>query len=369
MDYNITEERRLEYKKVSEASRKAKIAALEGKGPKPIHSINKPKLNPNKLMPQLESNGFSTLSLFSGGGGLDLGFDRAGFDHFASYEIIDIAAATIKANRPSWNVYGGKNGDVKNVNWKQFKGKVDVIHGGPPCQPFSIAGQRKGKHDERDMWPEFGRAVNEIKPKVFIAENVPGLLSKKFESYVQKVIIDTLSDYHIFQFIVNANDYGVPQKRSRVVFVGFRNKECAKYFSQPEPTHLEDKQIGARHALGLPDIGNDNFAPTIRSAFTGKRNTTSVLNSKASQKTWNDLGLWPNGVQLTRERAQAFVAKDQTFRMSVQDVGILQGFPDNWKFEGAVYQVLGQIGNSVPPVMAYNIAVAVSKALNRVYGN
>lgn len=367
MDYDITNERRLEYKRISENSRKAKIDALNGKGPKPVHNINIPKYDPNELMPQLESNGYKTLSLFSGGGGLDLGFDKAGFEHVASYEIIEIAAKTLKSNRPNWKVFGGKDGDVRNVDWSKYKGKVDIIHGGPPCQPFSIAGQQKGSNDERDMWPEFSRAVNQIKPKAFIAENVPGLLTKKFESYVQKVILDQLSEYTIFKFIINANEFGVPQKRSRVVFVGFKNKNCAKYFEPPKPTHL--KPIMAREALGLKEIGNDNLAPTIRSAFTGKRNTTSVLNSKAAEKIWLNMGIWPNGVQLTRELAQGFVAKDKSFRMSVKDVGLLQGFPEDWNFEGAVYQVLGQIGNSVPPVMAYNIALAVSKALNKVYNN
>lgn len=369
VDYNITEERRLEYKRVSEESRIAKLKALNGEGPKPFHDINKPIYNPNELMPQLRRSKFKALSLFSGGGGLDLGFDKAGFTHAASYEIIDIAAKTLKKNRPTWEVYGGAEGDVRKVSWKKYKKEVDVIHGGPPCQPFSIAGQRKGSLDERDMWPEFGRAVKEIKPKAFIAENVPGLMSKKFESYVQQVIYDELNDYNIISFKVNANDFGVPQKRSRVIFVGFKSKECFKLYSPPAPTHLFDRTIGVRAALGLPDIGADGIAPTIRSAFTGKRNTTSVLNSKASQKTWSDLGVWPNGVQLTRELARNFVTKDKSFRMSVKDVGLLQGFPEDWHFEGAVYQVLGQIGNSVPPVLAYNIANSVLKALNRYYLN
>lgn len=384
MDYNITEERRLEYKRVSEEARKAKVRALEGNGPEPIHPINKPKYNPNKLMPQIESNGFKALSLFSGGGGLDLGFDRAGYEHVSSYEIIEIAGKTLKSNRPHWDVNYGEDGDVRKANWKKFKNKVDIIHGGPPCQPFSVAGQGKGHLDERDMWPEFARAVNEIKPKAFIAENVPGLLGKKFETYVQEVIIDKLSDYTIQKFVVTASDFGVPQKRKRVVFVGFKNKKCASYYNPPEPTHYDQfdnklqldftdkklkKVIGVREALGLPDIEVDGLAPTIRSAFTGKRNTTSVLNSKASQEVWKSYQVWPNGVQSDRQKARAFVTKDKSFRMSVHDVALLQGFPKDWKFEGAVYQVLGQIGNSVPPVLAYQIALSVSKALHKHYGN
>ena len=96
---------------------------------------------------------------------------------------------------------------------------------------------------------------------------------------------------------------------------------------------------------------------------SGKRNTTSVLNSAAGQKTWGDMGVWPNGVQSNRQSASNFPAKHNHFRMSVQDVALLQGFPENWKFSGAVYQVLGQIGNSVSPPVAYQVAKNVAKAL------
>jgi len=369
---DISEERREGYRRMSVTSSAAKTAAFSGKGPDPIHEINRPRLDPNELMPELKSNGLRTLSLFSGGGGLDLGFDRAGYCHVASYEIIDIAANSIKKNRPQWKVFGGDDGDVRKVDWKKYRGLIDIIHGGPPCQPFSIAGQQNGKHDERDMWPEFGRAIHAIKPKAFIAENVTGLLGKKFENYVKEIILDNLRDYKIVHFVVNASEFGIPQSRSRVFFVGFLDAQAAAKFNPPSPTHQYGKNkrqlnlfstcMGAREALGLPNTGLDDLAPTIRSAFTGKRNTTSVLNSKASEKIWNALGLWPNGVQESREKARLFVAKNGDFRMSVKDVALLQGFPNDWDFEGAVYQILGQIGNSVSPVVAYNVACMVAKA-------
>jgi len=378
MNYGITDARRDEYRRTSKDSYAAKVKSLNGDAPKSIHKINVPKLNPEKLMPQLPKNGYRSLSLFSGGGGLDLGFERAGFEHVASYEILEIAGKTLKSNRPDWKVYFGEEGDVRKVDWTKYKGKVDLIHGGPPCQPFSIAGQQKGANDPRDMWPEFVRAVNEIKPKCFVAENVPGLLNKCFEKYVQTVIIDSLKDYSLFKFILNSKDFGVPQSRSRVIFVGFRNKTSAKAFVPTQPTHYTDSEgqllltqndlqkcLGAREALGLSNVGFDDLAPTIRSAFTGKRNTTSVLNSKAAEKIWNKLQLWPNGIQIDRESANAYVAKFNHFRLSVQDIGLLQGFPESWKFEGAVYQILGQIGNSVAPPVAYNIAVSVLKALKK----
>lgn len=379
--YEITDEKRDLYRKISFESRKAKQKAENGLF-EVIHDINIPVLNPLDLMPKIENNKFTSLSLFSGGGGLDLGFDRAGFKHISSYELIPICKETFKINHPEWNVYcGPEEGDVTKIDWKKYLGNIDVIHGGPPCQPFSIAGQQKGINDERNMWGEFIRAINIIKPKAFIGENVLGLLSPKFQSFVRNDIIDQLSEYSIIRFEMNTADYGVPQIRRRVFFIGFRNKESFNNFKIPKATHswkkfqtnyensltlFEEnlpKTLGVRQSLGLSDIGYDNLAPTIRSGFTGKRNTTSILNSTAGQKSWGDMNIWPNGVQSSREKASSFPSNNGHFRLSVQDVALLQGFPETWKFGGAVYQILGQIGNSVSPPVAYNVAKNVFNAL------
>ena len=374
--YILTEEKREEYRKISKESRLAKSAATKGLL-NIVHKENTPYLNITSLMPQLENNGLRTLSLFSGGGGLDFGFDRAGYEHVASYELIPICGETFKINRPNWKIYTGlDNGDVTKVDWKKYSNKVDIIHGGPPCQPFSIAGEQKGIDDDRNMWGEFTRAVNSIKPKAFIAENVLGLLNPKFEGFVKYYILDELKDYHIVKFEMNAANYGVPQIRRRVFFVGFKNKKDFKKFNIPKPTHhngfsktldlfsMELPQVfGVRKALGLSDIGYDNLSPTIRSGFTGKRNTTSILNSSAGQESWAKMEIWPNGVQKDRSKASSFPAKNGHFRLSIDDVALLQGFSEDWKFAGAVYQQLGQIGNSVAPPVAYNVAVEVSKAL------
>ncbi len=379
-NYILTDEKRDEYRQISQKSRIAKLAAEQGLC-EALHPINNPKLNPNELMPQLESNNLNCLSLFTGGGGLDLGFDRAGYNHIASYELIPICKETLQKNKPDWNVYGGPDeGDVTKINWQKYKGMIDVLHGGPPCQPFSIAGEQKGLNDERNMWGEFIRAINTIKPKAFVAENVLGLLNPKFEHFVKEHIINQLPNYTIVKFIMHASDYGVPQIRKRVFFVGFRFKKALSKFKIPEPTHswnhlgyenqidfntAKAKTMGVREALGLKDIYFDNLAPTIRSGFTGKRNTTSILNSAAGQKTWGDMEVWPNGVQANRNKASSFPAKHGHFRLSAQDVGLIQGFPENWKFSGAVYQILGQIGNSVAPPVAYQVAKNISLALEK----
>lgn len=381
-EYVLTDEQRDQYRKISHDSRLSKLAAQNGLH-KIIHNVNKPALDPCQLMPQIPPNGLRALSLFSGGGGLDLGFDRAGFEHKASYELIPVCTETLCLNRPDWIINGGHNdGDVTKVDWNIYKGKIDVIHGGPPCQPFSIAGEQRGIEDERNMWGEFNRAVNTIKPMAFVAENVLGLLSPKFDDFVKKYILDQLGDYSIVKFEINASEFGIPQIRRRVFFVGFKNEKYFKQFVVPKPTHswnfankesmtvsaplfenILPKTIGVRASLGLPDIGFDNLAPTIRSGFTGKRNTTSVLNSAAGQKSWADMKIWPNGVQANRKIASEFPASNEHFRLSVQDVGLIQGFPESWRFSGAVYQILGQIGNSVSPPVAYNVAKSVMEAL------
>lgn len=371
MPYDISEHKRAWYRAVAARSRMRKNAAENGELSCVPPEINIPTLRADRLMPQLKRHDLRALSLFSGGGGLDLGFERAGFQHVASFDILEICGATLRDSRPKWRVFSGPDGDVTRIDWSTFAGDVDVVHGGPPCQPFSIAGKRNGGGDDRDMWPAFITAVLEIEPLAFVAENVPGLLSSKFAGYVDKTILKPLScRYDIVKFRVSAASFGVPQDRQRVIFVGVRTGMGARY-KIPEPTHGPANDLfpsarrtpGARAALGLPDIGFDCYAPTLRSGFTGPRKTTSVLNSKASLATWGKLGIWPNGVQKSREAAAAFPPENGHFRLSIQDCALLQGFPKNWRFQGAVYQMLGQIGNSVCPPVGYAIAKSLAMTL------
>lgn len=373
MPYELTDEQRDRYRATSIRSQRRKQELLRGHIEEgATGSALAERLDPNDLMPQLDGNGLVCLSLFSGGGGLDLGFERAGFGHVAALEILDICGETLATNRPGWDVRAGsKDGDVREAVFTSFRG-VDVVHGGPPCQPFSTAGKQGGADDPRNMWPDFVRCVLQTRPRAFIAENVPGILDRKFESFVEDNIVAPLSgSYTVFKFKLCAHDFGVPQARRRVFFVGFRAARDAARWEQPEPTHGDvDTLFGpmlprstARKSLGLPDMGFDVVAPTLRSGFTGPRKTTGVLNSKASLKVWHDLRVWPNGVQPTRSKAAAYTPENGHFRMSIDDCALLQGFPADWRFSGAVYQALGQIGNSVCPPVAYVVARQVARAL------
>lgn len=364
------------FRQRSMKSRLAKTEALLGAGPAPVHEINIPLLRPMDLMPQRVNNGLRALSLFSGGGGLDLGFAQAGFQHAASYEILEHAAATLAKAHPEWEVHGGIDGDVTKVNWRQWRDEVDVIHAGPPCQPFSNAGRQQGRADNRDMWPALVRCLRAVRPRAFIAENVPALASEKFTDYVHEQILEPLeSRYRIRMLKLKAEHFGVPQSRRRLVFVGFSKAVDARRFVEPFPTHRSGgpqtpdersrfhRCMGLREALGLPDIGFDALSPTIRSCLTGPRHTTSILNSVAAQRTFARLRVWPNGVAPTRAAARAFVSENGHFRLSVPDVAVLQGFPEDWPLVGATYMQLGQLGNAVPPPMAYAVASSVAAAL------
>ena len=370
--WDLTDEQRARYRKISNESREAKKRALAGSGNPPLHEINSPTLNVDALMPTHQAHEATALSLFSGGGGLDLSFDRAGFRHVASYEVLQDAANTLTKARPDWNVFGGDEGDVRAVNWRQYRGDVDVLHGGPPCQPFSAAGRQRGADDGRDLFPEFVRAVRGTYPRAFVAENVPALLHTKFRDYLQEVVLEPLSrQYHVRQFVLHAQDFGVPQVRRRVIFVGFRNRKDAARFTQPSPTHCPYGEnsadlpttLGVRRALGLPEIGIDGPAPTVRSTLTGPRHTTSIISSVSAARRWEELEIWPSGVAPTRERAQAFVSKNGHFRLSVPDCALIQGFPDDWPFQGPAYMSLGQVGNAVPPPLGFAVARAVATAL------
>lgn len=373
---DLTDDQRSAFRERALRSRAAKLAALDHDGPG--REIYVPVLDPADLMPSLSSHGLPALSLFSGGGGLDLGFERAGFAHLASYDTLEAAGDTLRDNRPEWNVYSGHDGDVRRTSWRHLRGEVGVLHGGPPCQPFSVAGRQRGESDERNMLPEFVRAVSETQPLAFVAENVPALAGPKFAPYLDEAFVGPLSrEYTVIRFRLSAHMFGVPQVRHRVFFVGFRHKRAANRFVIPIPTHRADHltkdpaplspdvppTMGVRAALGLPDIGHDALAPTLRSTLTGPRHTTSILSSASAQKVWAALEIWPNGVAKTRAKAALFDVENGHHRLAVADCALIQGFPSWWRFSGATYMSLGQVGNSVAPPVAYAVAVAVAAAL------
>jgi len=214
----------------------------------------------------------NSIEIFAGGGGLALGVSKAGFDHSFLVEWDQDSAKTLYHNHEHLKFSSDSdwifNGDIHEVNFEEYRDSIDLISGGPPCQPFSLGGKHRAYNDKRDLFSEATRALNEVRPKAFIFENVRGLLRKSFSRYFGYIILQLTypqiqrSDaqrweehlehleqhhtskrhssfsYNVVFRLVNSADYGIPQQRERVIIVGYRN-DIAANWSFPEPTHTE----------------------------------------------------------------------------------------------------------------------------------
>ena len=169
---------------------------------------------------------FTSLELCAGAGGQALGLELAGFDHAALVELEHAACQTLRLNRPTWNVI---EGDLRDFDARPFHG-VDLVAGGVPCPPFSKAGKQLGADDERDLFPEAIRVVDECRPKAVMLENVRGLLDAVFDDYRNNVEKQLGALGYVSSWrLLNASDYGVSQLRPRVVFVGIRKEHADKF--------------------------------------------------------------------------------------------------------------------------------------------
>ncbi|SIO06767.1 DNA (cytosine-5)-methyltransferase 1 [Burkholderia sp. GAS332] len=252
-----------------------------------------------------------SVELFSGCGGLALGLSRSGFHHEMMVEWNEEAVATVLHNRRrrikhvcDWPLE--RADDVRNVDWSRYAGRLDLVAGGPPCQPFSIGGKHRGQDDDRDMWPEAIRAVAETKPRAFLFENVRGLTRAAFADYLHWILahlhhpdesrqpgedhiahtkrlnaITQPSAYQVLVVPVNAADFGTPQKRHRVIIAGVRANLGAT-LQAPIPTHsrarlLWDQWVTGdywlRHAMSRPD---DSFITSSDVALVKKLRASEV---------------------------------------------------------------------------------------------
>lgn len=374
-----------------------------------------------------------SVELFSGCGGLALGTARAGAEHVTMVEWDADACGTLFHNKKRkvehaqhWNIV---HGDVRLVDWSEIEGKVDLIAGGPPCQPFSIGGKHKGKMDSRDMWPEAIRAVRELRPHTFLFENVRGLARPAFSAYLQW-IVSNLShpdlvrgdeedheshlarleaesappEYKPIILKINAADYGAPQKRHRVLIAGV-HRDLGITLNFPAATHsrerlLWDQWVTAeywkRHGLdaaqrspmkadlaivkrlrsmsepppGLPWI-------TVRDALAGLGEPNGRDNHvfQPGARTYQG----HTGSPLD-EPAKALKAGDHGVpggeNMAVLDDGSvryftireaarLQGLPDNWHFVSSWTVSMRQIGNAVPTQLAEALGRWIGSEIER----
>ncbi|WP_296752877.1 DNA cytosine methyltransferase [Thiobacillus sp.] len=383
-----------------------------------------------------------SVELFAGAGGLAIGMANAGFQHAAVVEWDHDACETFRENQrhhahavEGWPVH---EVDARTFNFSSLGRDIEVVSGGPPCQPFSMGGKHQGQRDDRNMFPEAVRAVRELMPKAFIFENVKGLTRKSFASYFSYIHLQLqypelarrkgenwmqhrarleqhhssnkgAATYNVLFNVLNAADYGVPQKRQRVFLVGFRSDVGARW-SFPEPTHSEEalliskwidgaywdehgisrkrrQEIPPRYAKrvellrstprlltldrwrttrdalsNLPDpesdrdheIPNHVFTPGART-YVGHTGSALDEPSKTLKAGYHGV---PGGENM-------FVKDDGTVRyFTVRESARLQTFPDEYEFRGSWSQTMRQLGNAVPVKLAEVVARSVAASLS-----
>ena len=307
-----------------------------------------------------------SIEICAGAGGQALGLEMAGFKHIALVEYEKKYCETLKKNRPEWNIICE---DVKNFSGKPYRNKIDLLAGGVPCPPFSVAGKQLGSDDERDLFPEALRLIEEINPKAVMLENVRGFLDPTFKDYRESILkrIDELG-YNVQIKLLNASDYGVPQLRPRIVIVGIR-KDVQGKFSYPLPTTEKVKTVGET----LLDLMKKNHwqnanewakqASTIAPTIVGgsKKHGGPDLGPIRARKAWAQLGVDGKGI--------ANEAPEKDFegmpRLTPRMIARIQGFPDTWNFGDKKTAACRMIGNAFPPPVAKAVGEEIRKVLEK----
>lgn len=306
----------------------------------------------------------SVLEICAGAGGQSLGLEMAGFGHALAVEIDPDACETLRLNRPDWDVH---EGDVREVDGSAYKG-IDLIAGGVPCPPFSIAGKQLGADDERDLFPEAIRLVREAQPRAVMLENVRGLSTAKFAPYRQS-ILDELDElgYHADWQVINACEHGVPQLRPRFILVALQ-KKYGEEFHWPEPVGTPTtvgktllplmKSRGWQGAEAWAARAN-GIGPTLVGG--SRKHGGPDLGPTRARAGWLALGV--DGKGLANEIPDESYPVDYVPRLTVQMAALIQGFPPEWQFSGRKTASYRQVGNAFPPPVARAIGKSIRKQL------
>lgn len=306
----------------------------------------------------------TTLELCAGAGGQALGLEQAGIEHVALVEIDQHACRTLRNNRPSWNVI---QADLRRFDATAYKG-ADIVSGGLPCPPFSIAGKQLGKDDERNLFPAAIRIIRQVQPTAVIIENVRGILDAVFQDY-REFIRGELENlgYQCDWRLLNASDFGVPQLRPRVVFVALR-KTLFPQFTWPDrnwclPPTVGEVLLDLMSANGwrgarLWAQRADEIAPTIVGGSL--KHGGPDLGPTRARRAWATLGV--DGLGIANEAPHRdFLGMP---KLTVRMVARLQGFPDSWQISGGKTASYRQVGNAFPPPVAKAMAESVKACLS-----
>ncbi|ORA68034.1 DNA (cytosine-5-)-methyltransferase [Mycolicibacterium insubricum] len=306
----------------------------------------------------------SCLEICAGAGGQSLGLHDAGFDHRLAVEIDPDACQTLRLNKPKWQIY---EGDVREVDGTAYRG-IDLLAGGVPCPPFSIAGKQLGQDDERDLFPEALRLVEEAQPKAVMLENVRGLSTAKFHTY-RASIKARLKDlgYESDWQVLNASEFGVPQLRPRFILVAARPEHFALFEwpgAQKTPPTVGETlhHLMARDGWAGADAWAeraDGIGPTLVGG--SRKHGGPDLGPTRARAAWLELGV--DGKGLANEGPNELTPIDHNPRLTLEMAAAIQGFPPEWKFHGRKTAAYRQIGNAFPPPVAKAVGRSIAKAL------
>ena len=325
------------------------------------------------------------ISLFSGCGGLDLGFEKAGFEVPIANEFDKSIWATFKENHPNTKLI---EGDIRKIDSKLFPDEVDGIIGGPPCQSWSEAGALKGIDDARgQLFFEYIRILRKVMPKFFLAENVSGMLANRHNEAVKNILkLFEDAGYDVTLTLVNAKDYGVAEERKRVFYIGFR-KDLNIQFKFPKGSTWDDEK-----KLTLKDVIWDLQETAIPALSRNKHNPNAINNneyfigsyspifmSRNRVKSWDEQAYTvqasgrqcqlhpsaPKMEKVEKNKCIFVVGKEHLYRrMTIREIARIQGFPDDFKYiYDNVDDAYKMIGNAVPVNLAFEIAIAIKKSL------
>lgn len=306
----------------------------------------------------------TSIEMCAGAGGQALGVETAGFDHSALIEMDSHCCKTLRLNRPHWNVI---EDDLRNFDGTIYRGEIDLLAGGLPCPPFSIAGKQLGKEDERNLFCVAIRLIDEIRPKAVMIENVRGILGAVFEDYRKYIALQVTKLGYVTEWkLLNASDFGVPQIRPRVVFIAIR-REYLGNFIWPAPRYDKPPTVGVtlfdlmaangwKGAKDWRDQAND-IAPTIVGGSL--KHGGPDLGPTRARRAWASLGVDGNGIA-DEAPPRDFVGMP---RLTVRMVARLQGFKDDWQFVGGKTASYRQVGNAFPPPLAQAVATQIYECL------
>lgn len=334
---------------------------------------------------------YCSIELFAGGGGLAIGLEKAGFRHVLLNEFNAQACSTLRMNRPDWNVL---EGDICNINFTPWRNKVDFISGGFPCQAFSYAGKQGGFDDTRGtLFFQLARAVKEIRPKVFMGENVKGLMrhDNSRTLTVIKRAIKELGYTLVEPRVLKAIHYMVPQKRERLILIAIRNDYADKVrFEWPQPYH---RVMTLRDAFFTGELYSTDVPESLYQKYPPKKQ--HVMEMVPMGGYWRDL---PEKIQKEYLGGSYFLeggktgmarrlsldepsltltcapAQKQTERchpietrpLAIREYARIQTFPDEWQFSGNLAARYKQIGNAVPVNLAWAIGRAIMRLMNQI---